>query len=98
MNVYHGLFSWTNNLLECDIMAQKKKAKAAKEDIRLEFATDERAEAFTIGLEANFPTCQFTLSDVTVCVWAPKSMLADIRAMSDNNVYARRKIMCFTPF
>lgn len=79
-------------------MAQKKKSKAIKEDIRMEFATGERAEAFTIGLTANFPTCKFTLSDVTVCVWAHKSMLADIRTMSNNSIYGRRKIMCFTQF
>lgn len=77
---------------------KKKKTKTPKEDIRMEFATDERAEAFTLGLTSSFPDCKFTLSDVTVCIWAPKSALADIRAMSENSAYARRKIMCFTPF
>ena len=98
MNSYHGLFSWTNNQLECDIMAQKKKAKQPKEDIRFEFATGECSEAFTVGLSANFPDCKFTISNVTVCVWAPKSMLPDIRTMSEIKAYGRRKIMCFTPF
>lgn len=77
---------------------KKKKTKTPKEDIRMEFATDERAEAFTLGLTSSFPDCKFTLSDVTVCILAPKSALADIRAMSENSAYARRKIMCFTPF
>ena len=77
---------------------KKKKTKTPKEDIRMEFATDERAEAFTLGLTSSFPDRKFTLSDVTVCIWAPKSALADIRAMSENSAYARRKIMCFTPF
>ena len=34
---------------------KKKKTKTPKEDIRMEFATDERAEAFTLALTSSFP-------------------------------------------
>ena len=49
---------------------KKKKTKTPKEDIRMEFATDERAEAFTLGLTSSFPDCKFTLSDV-LSAWVP---------------------------
>lgn len=79
-------------------MGQKKKKKAPQEDIKMEFANTERTEAFSIGLDSEFPECKYSLNGATVKIWAPKAQLAAICTMSENPVYARRKLVRLTQF
>ena len=79
-------------------MGQKKKTKAPKEDLQLEFANNDRAEAFSCSLDSDFSGCEYKVEDSLVKVWAPKALLPAICTMSENPAYARRKLVRLTQF